>query len=133
MAPAQFDGVDPNAEEEFETPVTSGHCKLQWKPHGAMRWHPLSVDYEMAGKRWVRFRQAVVSLSREFLGREPPAGFNYELFLDENGQKISKTKGNGLTIERMASLRQSGEPRVIHVPEADSGEATLFRRNSAYG
>jgi lysyl-tRNA synthetase class 1 len=84
--------------EEFETPVTGGQCKLQWKPDWAMRWHALGVDYEMAGKDLidsVRLSSRIVRV----LGSEPPAGFNYELFLDENGQKISKSKGNGLTIE----------------------------------
>jgi lysyl-tRNA synthetase, class I len=89
---------DPATEEEFETPVTGGHCKLQWKPDWAMRWHALGVDYEMAGKDLI---DSVKLSSRiaQVLGSEAPAGFNYELFLDENGQKISKTKGNGLTIE----------------------------------
>src|SRR5664279_574411 len=89
---------DPATGEEFETPVTGGHCKLQWKPDWAMRWHALGVDYEMAGKDLI---DSVKLSSRicKALGSEPPAGFNYELFLDENGQKISKSKGNGLTIE----------------------------------
>jgi len=90
---------DPASGEEFETPVTAGHCKLQWKPDWAMRWYALGVDYEMAGKDLIDS----VKLSSRIalvLGAEPPAGFNYELFLDENGQKISKTKGNGLTIEQ---------------------------------
>ena len=80
------------------TPVTGGRCKLQWKPDWAMRWVALGVDYEMAGKDLIDS----VKLSGEIcrvLGGTPPEGFNYELFLDENGQKISKSKGNGLTIE----------------------------------
>jgi lysyl-tRNA synthetase, class I len=90
---------DPSSAEEFETPVTGGHCKLQWKPDWAMRWYALGVDYEMAGKDLidsVRLSSRIVRV----LGAEPPAGFIYELFLDENGQKISKSKGNGLTIEQ---------------------------------
>jgi lysyl-tRNA synthetase class 1 len=90
---------DPTTEEEFETPVTGGHCKLQWKPDWAMRWHALSVDYEMAGKDLIDSVKLSSRIAR-VLGSDPPAGFNYELFLDENGQKISKTKGNGLTIEQ---------------------------------
>jgi lysyl-tRNA synthetase, class I len=90
---------DPTTEEEFETPVTGGHCKLQWKPDWAMRWHALSVDYEMAGKDLIDSVKLSSRIAR-VLGSESPAGFNYELFLDENGQKISKTKGNGLTIEQ---------------------------------
>jgi lysyl-tRNA synthetase, class I len=90
---------DPTTEEEFETPVTGGHCKLQWKPDWAMRWHALGVDYEMAGKDLIDSVKLSSRIARA-LGSEPPTGFNYELFLDENGQKISKTKGNGLTIEQ---------------------------------
>jgi lysyl-tRNA synthetase, class I len=90
---------DPSTGEEFETPVTGGHCKLQWKPDWAMRWHALGVDYEMAGKDLIDSVRLSSKIAR-VLGSEPPAGFNYELFLDENGQKISKSKGNGLTIEQ---------------------------------
>ncbi len=89
---------DPETNEEFETPVTGGRCKLQWKPDWAMRWHALGVDYEMAGKDLIDSVKLSSRIARA-LGAEPPAGFNYELFLDENGQKISKSKGNGLTIE----------------------------------
>ena len=90
---------DPATGEEFETPVTGGKCKLQWKPDWAMRWFALGVDYEMAGKDLIDSVKLSSRIAR-VLGAEPPAGFNYELFLDENGQKISKTKGNGLTIEQ---------------------------------
>jgi lysyl-tRNA synthetase class 1 len=89
---------DPETGERLTTPVTGGRCKLQWKPDWAMRWHALGVDYEMAGKDLIDS----VKLSSEIcrvLGGTPPEGFNYELFLDEHGQKISKSKGNGLTIE----------------------------------
>ena len=89
---------DPATGEEFETPVTGGRCKLQWKPDWAMRWQALGVDYEMAGKDLIDSVRLSSRIAR-VLGAEPPAGFNYELFLDENGQKISKSKGNGLTIE----------------------------------
>jgi lysyl-tRNA synthetase class 1 len=80
------------------TPVTGGKVKLQWKPDWAMRWLALGVDYEMAGKDLIDS----VKLSGEIvraLGGSAPEGFNYELFLDEKGEKISKSKGNGLTIE----------------------------------
>jgi lysyl-tRNA synthetase, class I len=89
---------DPESGEEFETPVTGGKCKLQWKPDWAMRWRALAIDYEMAGKDLIDSVRLSSRIARA-LGTEPPAGFNYELFLDENGQKISKSKGNGLTIE----------------------------------
>ena len=89
---------DPETNESFVTPVTGGKCKLQWKPDWAMRWFALGVDYEMAGKDLIDS----VKLSGEIvraLGGSAPEGFNYELFLDEKGQKISKSKGNGLTID----------------------------------
>jgi lysyl-tRNA synthetase, class I len=88
----------PDRGGRVTTLVTGGRCKLQWKPDWAMRWVALGVDYEMAGKDLIDS----VKLSGEIcrtLGGAPPEGFNYELFLDENGQKISKSKGNGLTIE----------------------------------
>ena len=81
-----------------ETPVTGGRCKLQWKPDWAMRWVALGVDYEMSGKDLI----PSVELARKItgvLGGMPPEGFSYELFLDDKGQKISKSKGNGLTID----------------------------------
>jgi lysyl-tRNA synthetase class 1 len=89
---------DPATGKRYETPVTGGRSKLQWKPDWGMRWYALGVDYEMAGKDLIDS----VTLSGKIcrvLGGEPPEGFNYELFLDEKGQKISKSKGNGLTIE----------------------------------
>src|ERR1700710_1924324 len=89
---------DPETKERVTLPVTGGHCKLQWKPDWAMRWYALGVDYEMAGKDLIDS----VKLSGKIcaaLGGTPPEGFNYELFLDEHGQKISKSKGNGLTID----------------------------------
>jgi lysyl-tRNA synthetase class 1 len=89
---------DPDTGEAFETPVTGGACKLQWKPDWAMRWYALKVDYEMAGKDLIDSVKLSSKIVRA-LGGEPPEGFNYELFLDEKGQKISKSKGNGLTID----------------------------------
>ncbi|CAM3155535.1 lysine--tRNA ligase [Asticcacaulis taihuensis] len=84
--------------ERFEVPVTGGHVKMQWKPDWAMRWAALGVDYEMAGKDLIDSVK-VSSQVCKVLGGTPPEGFNYELFLDEAGQKISKSKGNGLTME----------------------------------
>jgi lysyl-tRNA synthetase, class I len=81
-----------------ETPVTGGLCKLQWKADWAMRWSALGVDYEMSGKDLI----PSVALSQRIariLGVEPPESFSYELFLDENGEKISKSKGNGLSVD----------------------------------
>jgi lysyl-tRNA synthetase class 1 len=90
--------VDPADGLAHETAVTGGRVKCQWKPDWALRWFALGVDYEMAGKDLidsVKLAGRIVTV----LGGTPPEGFNYELFLDEHGQKISKSKGNGLTID----------------------------------
>ncbi|MDQ4062025.1 MAG: lysine--tRNA ligase, partial [Pseudomonadota bacterium] len=89
---------DPETGELVQVPVTGGHCKLQWKADWAMRWTALGVDYEMAGKDLIDSVKLSGQICR-VLGATPPEGFNYELFLDENGEKISKSRGNGLTIE----------------------------------
>ena len=81
-----------------EVPVTGGHCKLGWKTDWAMRWAALDVDYEMSGKDLIESVRLSGKICR-ILGAVPPEGFTYELFLDEQGQKISKSKGNGLTID----------------------------------
>ena len=88
----------PDSGASVETLVTGGACKLQWKADWAMRWAALQVDYEMAGKD---LSESVKLSSRitQALGHTPPEGFSYELFLDDKGEKISKSKGNGLTIE----------------------------------
>ena len=90
--------IDPETGDEVETSVKGGAVKCQWKADWALRWFALNVDYEMAGKdliESVRLSSRIVKA----LGGTPPEGFNFELFLDEEGQKISKSKGNGLTIE----------------------------------
>ncbi len=84
--------------EEIETPVTGGKCKLQWKPDWAMRWYALGVDYEMSGKDLIDSVHLSGRICRA-LGGRPPESYTYELFLDENGEKISKSRGNGLTID----------------------------------
>ena len=81
-----------------EVPVTGGHCKLQWKPDMGMRWAALGVDYEMYGKDHLTSAQLYDAICK-IAGGKPPNQFMFELFLDEKGQKISKSKGNGLTIE----------------------------------
>src|SRR5215218_1104967 len=89
---------DPQTGERFETPVTGGHAKLQWKPDWAMRWLALGIDYEMAGKDLIDSVKLSGEIARA-LGGQQPEGFNYELFLHEKGQKISKSRGNGLTMD----------------------------------
>ncbi len=90
---------DPDTGERFETKVTGGHAKLQWKPDWAMRWAALGVDYEMSGKDLIDSVKLANQICRA-LDAPPPEGFNYELFLDEKSQKISKSKGNGITIDQ---------------------------------
>ena len=89
---------DTDTGDLVEVPVTGGRCKLQWKPDWAMRWAALGVTYEMSGKDLIDSVKLSNKICR-VLGAPPPEGFNYELFLDENGEKISKSKGNGLTID----------------------------------
>ncbi len=84
--------------KEVETLVTGGRCKLQWKPDWAMRWYALGVDYEMSGKDLIDSVQQSSRICRA-LGGRPPESYTYELFLDENAEKISKSRGNGLTID----------------------------------
>ncbi len=89
---------DPETGELVETPVTGGRVKCQWKADWAMRWAALGVDYEMAGKDLIDSVTLSSKICRA-LGSTPPEGFIYELFLDDKGEKISKSKGNGLAIE----------------------------------
>jgi lysyl-tRNA synthetase class 1 len=81
-----------------EIPVTGGNVKMQWKPDWAMRWAALGVDYEMSGKDLIDSVTQATKICRA-LGRTPPETLTYELFNDEQGQKISKSKGNGLSME----------------------------------
>ena len=90
--------TDPETGRRFETKVTGGAAKLQWKADWAMRWFALGVDYEMSGKDLIDSVRLSGRICR-ILGGSPPEGFTYELFLDEHGQKISKSRGNGLSVE----------------------------------
>ena len=85
--------------ERIVQSALSGRAKLQWKVDWAMRWVALGVDYEMAGKDLIDSVTQSGKIAR-VLGARPPEGFNYEMFLDEHGQKISKSKGNGLSMEQ---------------------------------
>jgi lysyl-tRNA synthetase, class I len=111
--------VDPDTGKKVETTVTGGAVKCQWKADWAMRWTALGVDYEMAGKDLIES----VTLSSKIckaLGGTPPEGFNYELFLDDKGGKISKSKGNGLTIEEWLTYAspESLSLFMYHKPKA---------------
>ncbi len=91
--------VDPDTGDKVETMVTGGRVKCQWKADWALRWRALAVDYEMCGKDLIDSVTLSSKICRA-LGGVPPESFVYELFLDQDGGKISKSKGNGLTIEQ---------------------------------
>ena len=87
-----------NNGKKLKASILDGNCKLQWKVDWAMRWYTLDVDFEMYGKDLIE--SAILSSKIiKLLGRNSPSGFAYELFLDDKGEKISKSKGNGVTIE----------------------------------
>ncbi len=110
---ADEDGTD------VTLPVTGGHVKMQWKPDFGMRWAALGVDFEMFGKDH-QANAPIYSRICRILGGEPPEQYVYELFLDEKGEKISKTKGNGISVDdwltyapdESLALFQYQKPRV---------------------
>ena len=88
-----------NNGKNLEKSILDGNCKLQWKVDWAMRWYALDVDFEMYGKDLIE--SAILSTKIiKLIGKTNPSGFAYELFLDEKGEKISKSKGNGITIDQ---------------------------------
>ena len=88
-----------NKGDDLELSILDGNCKLQWKVDWAMRWYALDVDFEMYGKDLIE--SAILSTKIiKLIGKTQPSGFAYELFLDEKGEKISKSKGNGITIDQ---------------------------------
>ena len=89
---------DDEDGREWTLPVTGGNVKLQWKPDFGARWAALDVDFEMYGKEHAT-NTAIYDRICELLGGRKPEHFSYELFLDENGQKISKSSGNGISID----------------------------------
>lgn len=91
--------VDEETKEEVTIPVTGGNCKLQWKPDFGMRWAALDVDFEMYGKDHLANSEIYTKICK-ILGNKGPYQFCYEMFLDEEGKKISKSKGNGVTIDQ---------------------------------
>ena len=87
-----------NNGKDLETNILDGNCKLQWKVDWAMRWYALDIDFEMYGKDLIE--SAILSTKIiKLIGKLNPSGFAYELFLDEKGEKISKSKGNGISID----------------------------------
>jgi lysyl-tRNA synthetase class 1 len=89
--------IEEDGSEET-VPVTGGHCKLQWKPDMGMRWAALGVDYEMYGKDHLS-QAPLYSAICKIAGGTPPEQYMYEMFLDDQGQKISKSKGNGISLD----------------------------------
>ena len=88
-----------NNGKKLEKSILDGNCKLQWKVDWAMRWYALDIDFEMYGKDLIE--SAILSTKIiKLIGKNNPSGFAYELFLDEKGEKISKSKGNGITIDQ---------------------------------
>ncbi len=88
-----------NKGKNLEKSILNGNCKLQWKVDWAMRWYALDIDFEMYGKDLIE--SAILSTKIiKLIGKNNPSGFAYELFLDEKGEKISKSKGNGITIDQ---------------------------------
>jgi len=110
---------DDENGREFTLPVTGGHVKMQWKPDFGMRWAALGVDFEMFGKDH-QANAPIYSKICRILGNRPPEQYVYEMFLDADGEKISKTKGNGISVEdwlkyapdESLSLYQFQKPRT---------------------
>jgi len=110
--------------ERVKTSVTGGAVKLQWKADWAGRWLALGVDYEMAGEDLTESIKLSSKIVRA-LGGEPPEGFNYQLFLDEHGKKISKSKGNGISIEEWLTYA-SPESLALYVFQAPKKAKKLY-------
>jgi lysyl-tRNA synthetase, class I len=116
---------DPATGERATIPVTGGRCKLQWKPDWAMRWATLGVSYEMAGKDLIESMKLSGEICR-VLGGVPPEGFAYELFLDENGQKISKSRGNGISLDSWLTYAHSESVSLCMYREPRAAKRLYF-------
>ncbi len=88
---------DENGDEK-EIKVTGGNCKLQWKIDFGARWKSLDVNYEIYGKDHQPNERIYRSVCK-ILGGIPPVNYVYEMFLSDTGEKISKSKGNGISVE----------------------------------
>ncbi len=90
--------TEPTNQKKVEVLVTGGNCKLQWKVDWSMRWMSLGVDYEMCGKDLTESVDLASKICKA-IGKKPPVNLIYEMFLDENGEKISKSIGNGISVD----------------------------------
>lgn len=117
-----FDDEDGNRVEQK---VTGGACKAQWRPDWGMRWYALDVDYEMAGEDLISSAQIAGKVT-EILGGKKPAGFHYKLFLDEHNQKISKSKGNGITVEQWLAYAPNESLAYYMFQRPTSGKKLYF-------
>ena len=115
--------------EKVKTSVTGGAVKLQWKADWAGRWFALGVDYEMAGEDLTESTKLSSRIVRA-LGGEPPEGFNYQLFLDENGKKISKSLGNGISIDEWLTYASPESLSLYVFSGPEKSKETLFRYHS---
>jgi lysyl-tRNA synthetase class 1 len=115
---------DPDTGKLTQAPVTSGHCKLQWKADWAMRWAALGVDYEMAGKDLIDSVRLSGHICR-ILGAQQPEGFIYELFLDEKGEKIPSRAATG-SPSRSGLLTQAPEPVALYVSKPRKAKRLYF-------
>lgn len=108
-----------------EQKVTGGLCKAQWRPDWGMRWYALDVDYEMAGEDLISSANVAGKIT-EILGGKKPAGFHYKLFLDEENQKISKSKGNGITVEQWLAYAPNESLSYYMFQRPTSGKKLYF-------
>ncbi len=108
-----------------EVPVTGGHVKAQWRPDWALRWYALDVDYEMAGEDLISSADIAGKIT-EIMGGKKPAGFHYKLFLDEHNQKISKSKGNGITVEEWLRYAPNESLAYYMFQKPGSGKKLYF-------
>ena len=126
---AVFQQLDPDTGKSvgdpFEHSVIAGACKLQWRVDWAMRWYALDVDYEMSGKDLIDSVKLGGRICR-ILGGRPPENLTYELFLDENGEKISKSRGNGLTMEEWLAYAPPDSLALFMFQKPKSGKRLYF-------
>ena len=119
---------DPDTGKLTQTPVTRGHCKLQWKADWAMRWAALGVDYEMAGKDLIDSVRLSGQICRVIGGRQPE-GFNLRAFPRRERREDLQVARQWADHRGMAHLCQPREPRALHVSKPAKGEAALLRRD----